>query len=167
VDAIQELYNAVKNCSKPVVAIANDNMHSAGYWGACSADYIYANTASSSFIGSIGVFITHRDQSEMDKMNGVAYTYITAKQSTHKVIGNMHAPLSEEDRVKLEAEATDICNDFIADVVAVRGKLPEECFTGESFSGKRALELGLIDAIGTREQAIQKAKNLAMRKRVV
>lgn len=167
VDGIQELYNVVKNCSKPIVAIANDNMHSAGYWASCGADYIYANTSSSSFIGSIGVFITHMDVSERDKINGVAYSYVTAEQSTLKVVGSMHAPLSEEDRAILEAEATEICADFIADVVAVRGNLPAECFTGQSFSGKRALELGLVDAIGTMEQAIQKAKNLAMmRKRV-
>jgi protease-4 len=166
VDAIQELYEAVKKCSKPVVAIANDNMHSAGYWASCAADYIYANTKSSSFIGSIGVFMTHVDMSERDKLNGVAYTYVTASQSTHKVVGNMHAPLSEEDRAILEAEATEICADFIADVQSVRKNLPAECFTGQSFSGKRALELGLVDAIGTMEQAKQKAKNLAMRKRV-
>lgn len=166
VDAIQELHNAVKNCSKPIVAIANDNMHSAGYWASCGADYLYANTEASSFIGSIGVYMVHTDYSKENEMLGLAYTYITAEQSTLKVVGNPDQPLSDEDKALLQAETTEICTAFIADVQSVRKNLPAECFTGQSFSGKRALELGLVDAIGTREQAIQKAKNLAMRKRV-
>jgi signal peptide peptidase SppA len=166
VDAIQELYNAVKNCSKPIVAIANDNMHSAGYWASCGADFIYANTEASSFIGSIGVYMVHTDYSKENEMLGLACTYITAEQSTLKVVGNPDSPLSNEDKALLQAETTEICTAFINDVKSVRKNLPAECFTGQSFSGKRALELGLVDSIGTREQAIQKAKNLAMRKRV-
>lgn len=166
VDAIQELYNAVKNCSKPIVGIANDNMHSAGYWACCGADFIYANTEASSFIGSIGVYMVHTDYSKENEMLGLAYTYITAEQSTLKVVGNPDAPLSDEDKALLQAETTEICTAFINDVQSVRKNLPAECFTGQSFSGKRALELGLVDSIGTREQAIQKAKNLAMLRKV-
>ncbi len=159
---IQELYNAIYNFEKPTVTIANNNMHSAAYHAFCASDYIYSNTESNSFVGSIGVYMLHCDWSKAEKEFGVKYTYIAGEKAIHKVVGNPHNPLSENDFKILQAQCTEIHEAFIQDVLDARGEeLSEDLFTGLSYSGIAAVENGLVDDIGTLETAVLKAKNLA------
>ena len=66
-------------------------------------------------------------------------------------------PLSDEERTKLQAVARDSYDSFVELVARERKKSVDDVralATGEFWSGKRALALGLVDALGDREQAL-------------
>lgn len=159
-DCIQSLHETVRDCPKPIVSFAYSNACSAAYWATCAANYFFAASKDTSSIGSIGVFMLWVGYYEMEKKMGLAYEYITADQSREKTLGNPHEPLTDEARKKLKAQATKVCTGFINDIKATRPNVSEEAFTGLSFTGEDALALGLIDAICTKEQAMQELINL-------
>lgn len=168
-EGIQELYNAVYDCKKLTVAIANNKMLSAAYYAFCGADRIYINTSESSFAGSIGVYSVHQDWSRYNQQVGITYTYITSEKSTEKIIGNPDEPLSQEDFAFIQQEANIIHEAFIRDVNRARARntgLDPSVFTGKSFFGFECVQNGLCDAIGTLDQAILYAQNTIMRRRL-
>ena len=159
-DGVQKLYQAIRDCPKPVVAYVNNNMCSGAYWLGCAADAIYVASMDTTSAGSIGAYALWTGTMGLDEQIGLTYEYITAKQSTQKILGNPHEPLSDEARKLFTAQLTDLCQAFINDIKAVRPDVDERAFTGASFSGRKCIELGLVDDVGTEEQALMKLSNL-------
>ena len=132
----------------PVFAFAEDVAASGGYWLACSADEIYADT--SSIIGSIGVIFTGFGFQEFIKRYGIERRVYTA--GDHK--GSLDPFLTEntDDIERLKKAQAGIHESFKELVRSRRfGKIDaseEKLFTGEFWTGAQALELGLIDGIG-------------------
>jgi signal peptide peptidase SppA len=132
----------------PVFAFAEDVAASGGYWLACSADEIYADT--SSIIGSIGVIFTGFGFQEFIKRYGIERRVYTA--GDHK--GSLDPFLDEnnDDIDRLKKAQSGIHESFKALVRSRRfGKIDaseEKLFSGEFWTGTQALELGLIDGIG-------------------
>lgn len=131
----------------PVIAFVEDVGASGGYMIACAADEIIADQ--SSIVGSIGVvggsfgFV-----GLMDKLGVERRLYTSGK---NKAMLDPFLPVKQEDVDRLKEIQRDIHEDFIALVKQSRGdKLSREkdLFTGEYWAGQRALDLGLIDAIG-------------------
>ncbi|MDX9860167.1 MAG: S49 family peptidase [Rhodospirillales bacterium] len=132
----------------PVVAFVEDIAASGGYWLACAADEIYADAAS--VIGSIGVISAGFGFQDMIRRVG-----IERRVHASGARKGMLDPFSRErpeDVEHLEALQHSVHQDFIEMVRARRGdrlRAPEdEMFSGAFWSGRAALEMGLIDGIG-------------------
>lgn len=165
VDGTEEMANVIKEASKKkaIVAYADGLMASAAYWIGSQCDSIICSTAKTSWVGSIGTLVRHIDQSKYLEMIGIDINYITATKSKDKVVAPESEPLSEEDRQIIVKELDEINEVFISAVKKGRkGKLKDNSmFSGKLFNGADALELGLIDSIGTLKDAITKARLLS------
>ena len=133
----------------PVLAFCEDVAASGGYWLACAADEIYAHATS--MVGSIGVVSAGFGFTGLLERFGVQRRVHTA--GTHKVRLDPFSPESDEDVAWLRGLHTELHEQFI-DLVKDRrkGKLTgadDVLFTGEVWTGRRALELGLIDGLGS------------------
>lgn len=145
---------------KPVVVYTDNMMASAAYWFAAGATVIYASPTA--VVGSIGVLSVHTERSAQLKADGVAVTVVRAGK--YKALANSVEPLTEEALAMVQGQVNDIYDIFLSHVAASRGVTTTVADTqmgqGREFLGKRALEAGLVDKIGTYEQAIQAAKKL-------
>jgi signal peptide peptidase SppA len=139
----------------PVFAFAEDVAASGGYWLACAADEIYAD--SSSIIGSIGVISAGFGFQDAIKKLGVERRVYAAGKMKSTLDPFLHEKSEDVNRLKELQE--DVHNTFIEMVRERRkGKLavPEkELFTGAFWTGRRALELGLIDGLGEITEVMQ------------
>lgn len=133
--------------SVPVIAYVEDVAASGGYWLACAADEIYADEAS--IVGSIGVVAAGFGfVKALDKI-GVERRVYTAGKS--KVILDPFQPEKPEDVARLLELQAGIHEVFKAHVRERRGARltggDEELFTGAFWTGRKAMELGLVDGI--------------------
>ncbi len=131
----------------PVYAFCEDVAASGGYWLACAADEIYVDE--SSIIGSIGVVSSSFGFVEAIRKLGVERRVFTAGKN--KVSMDAFLPLKEENVNRLKSLQLEIHESFISMVLKRRGEkvadAPEDLFTGEFWTGKRSVELGLVDGI--------------------
>jgi signal peptide peptidase SppA len=132
----------------PVFAFAEDVAASGGYWLALAADEIYAEETS--LVGSIGVVSAGFGFAQVLARFGVERRLYTAGES--KSMLDPFLPEKSGDVERLGALQRDVHESFKALVHARRGaKLKggdDALLSGEVFTGRRALELGLIDGIG-------------------
>jgi protease-4 len=159
----QELHRAVqrvREAGKPVVASLGSVAASGGYYVAVAADTIYANPGT--LTGSIGVIMQMANLENLMKKVGVDYVVIKAGQ--FKDVGNISRPMTPEERRVLQALLDDTHRQFI-DAVAEGRKLDRARVVsfadGRVFSGAQAKALGMIDEIGTFEDAVNRAAKLA------
>jgi serine protease SohB len=119
---------------------------SGGYLMACVADRIVA--APFAIVGSIGVLAQIPNFSRLLDERGVKVEQV--KAGRYKRTVSMFGEVTDEDREKLREELEDIHELFQAMVRKYRPSLDmERVATGEYWYGTRALELGLVDQIGT------------------
>ena len=151
----------------PVVAFAEDVAASGGYWLACAADEIYADA--SSIIGSIGVIAATFGFAELIEKVGVQRRIYTAGE--HKSMLDPFRPENPADVERLKTIQADIHAGFQAWVRERRGDrlrgTPEELFSGEFWTGRRALEFGLIDGIDDLRSAMRRRFGDDVRLRLV
>jgi protease-4 len=161
VDGTQQLADKIKNSKKPVVAFVNGMMASAAMWFGSSASYRIASS-NTDFIGSIGTLCTWDDFSEQDALNGIKVHEVYATASTEKNLEFREASGAEPNYQPLIENILDpINNEFISTLKSNMPKVNEAVFTGKIYIAKTALEMGLIDKIGTLQDAINHALSLA------
>jgi serine protease SohB len=133
---------------RPVIAFVEDVGASGGYMVACAADEIICDD--SSILGSIGVVGGSFGFPKLMERLGVERRLYTAGE--HKAMLDPFLPENPEDVERLKALQAEIHQSFIALVKVSRGerlKGPENAlFSGEYWTGKKAIELGLADRIG-------------------
>jgi serine protease SohB len=131
-----------------VIGFVEDAGASGGYMIACAADEIVADA--NSIVGSIGVVGGSFGFDKLMERFGIERRLYTAGE--HKAMLDPFLPENPEDVDRLKGLQREIHDAFIALVKSRRdGKLtgPEdELFSGAYWTGRRALELGLVDAIG-------------------
>ncbi len=131
-----------------VLAFVEDAAASGGYMLACAADEIIVDPHS--IVGSIGVVGGSFGFDKLLAKVGVERRLYTAGE--HKAMLDPFLPEDPADVERLKKLQREIHDDFIALVKSRRGdKLrgPEgDLFSGEYWTGKRALDLGLVDAVG-------------------
>jgi signal peptide peptidase SppA len=132
----------------PVIAFAEDVAASGGYWLALAADEIYAEETS--LMGSIGVVTAGFGFTEVLARLGIERRLHTAGEN--KSLLDPFLPEDQRGIERLTALQSDLHDSFKELVRQRRGaKLKGEesmLFSGEVFTGRRALGLGLIDGIG-------------------
>lgn len=133
---------------KPLVVVAEDMVGSGSYLVASGADKIYVQP--STIVGSIGVIMQSWSAAEALKKIGLKRITITAGQ--HKDRLNMFEPTRIDDMAKAMQLTRQIHANFIDAVVAGRGdrlsSLDGDLFTGDIWTGREAIALGLADEIG-------------------
>lgn len=156
----EEMAEYLSAFSKPVVVSSASTNASAAYEISSQADYIF--TAKSTSIGAIGTAIQITDTSELMDMLGINIQDITSAGSKDSTYGTR--PLTDEERAYYQDMVDQINEVFIQNVAEGRGMDVEEVralATGLTFTGMDAVENGLADEIGTKEDAIEKAADLA------
>lgn len=133
---------------RPVVAFVEDVAASGGYWLATAADEIFADT--SSIIGSIGVVTATFGFPEVMRRIGIERrVYAT---SDHKAALDPFQRARPDDVSHLRGIQDEILEAFRTQVTERRGDRlkadTETLFSGRFWSGKRAVELGLVDGLG-------------------
>jgi signal peptide peptidase SppA len=132
----------------PVIAFAEDVAASGGYMLACAADEIICDP--SSIVGSIGVLGgTFGFPKLMEKLGIERRIYTSGER---KATLDPFLPERPDEVERLKLIQREIHDDFIALVKERRGAHlagPEtDLFSGEYWTGRTAVELGLVDAIG-------------------
>jgi protease-4 len=152
----EALYQSLRKVEarKPVVVLIGEVGASAAYIAALAGDVIYAR--GNSLVGSIGVIVQYPDLSQLAKNLGISLTVI--KSSEAKGGANFLKPM---DKKLLQNQELLVRDSFIwfkqlvSDRRALVGKDLENVSQGELFTGRMALELNLIDSIGSLDQAIE------------
>ncbi|MCP3127179.1 signal peptide peptidase SppA [Shewanella sp. KJ2020] len=154
----QELL-ALKAAGKPVVVSMGSLAASGGYWISASADYIFATPTT--LTGSIGIFGMITTFEDSLASLGVH----TDGVSTSEWAGlSITRTLSPQIEAVIQRHIERGYLDFISLVAKERKMTLEQVDTiaqGRVWSGKKALELGLVDELGDIDQAIAKAAKLA------
>lgn len=135
--------------SLPVIALGSDTMASGAYYIASAADQIYADPTS--IVGSVGVIMSGFGFTEVMGKLGVERRVHTAGES--KAFMDPFTEETPESLVHIDQMLSDIHQVFIADVKRVRGDrikmVDSEVFNGLVWTGVKALDIGLIDGLGS------------------
>ncbi|MBN2012190.1 signal peptide peptidase SppA [candidate division KSB1 bacterium] len=158
----QEMYEKVKevrDSGKPVVASMGSVAASGGYYVSCGADTIMANPGTTT--GSIGVIAEIPNTQKLMDLIGIKYEVI--KSGKYKDTGSPHREMTPDERAYLQGWINDAYEQFV-DVVANERKLDRQTVKkyadGRVYTGKQALKIGLIDTLGTYEDAIHLAAKI-------
>ena len=155
-----EIYQVLRDeIEKPVVVSMGELAASGGYYIAAGADRIVANPAT--FTGSIGVILAVTNvEGLLDKV-GVEVTII--KRGELKDELSPFREMTPEERAWWQGIIDQAYDQFVDVVVEGRG-LPREkvleLADGRVYTGRQALELGLVDALGNLPDAIELAADL-------
>ena len=163
VSASQEIYEEVKktrDSGKPVVVSMGSVAASGGYYVSCGATKIVANPGT--VTGSIGVISQFMNFNQLMGKVGVGTT--TVKSGKFKDTGNPYREMTEEEKKYFQETIDDVYQQFL-NVVETERKIPHDdakkLADGRIFTGKKAYEVGLVDTLGTYEDAIALAAHLA------
>jgi len=163
VAASQEIYDAVRRVrdeGKPVVASMAGVAASGAYYVACAADSIVANPGT--LTGSIGVIMSFPNTEELFRKVGVKFE--TIKTGKFKDVGSMWRPMTDDERTLLQEVLGNVYDQFIEAIVEGRGMAKEDILPyadGRIFSGDQAMEYGFVDRLGSLEDAIEMASDMA------
>jgi len=157
-----ELSMAVKRLAekKPVVAYAAGSMTSGSYYASIWANHIIANPGA--FVGSIGVLFQAPNVAELAKKLGISEQIITAGE--YKQMGTFTREWTPKERGALKELIDDAYTLFITDVATARGlnlAKPNEFANAQVFIASKALNVHLIDEIGSINDAKTKVEELA------
>ena len=156
----EEMAEYLRQFTKPVVVSSASINASAAYEISSQADYIYV--AKSTEIGSIGTAMELTDLSGLLDKLGIKMETITSADSKDSSYG--YRGLSDDEREYYQNMINQINEMFIENVAEGRHMDIEDVrklATGLVFTGVDATKNGLADAIGTREDAVKKAAELA------
>ncbi|MBR6068658.1 MAG: signal peptide peptidase SppA [Bacteroidales bacterium] len=160
----------VKQAGKPVVVSMGNLAASGGYYISCSADYIYAQPTT--LTGSIGVFGMFPNLQGLvtDK---IGLTIDTVCTNAHADFGSTMRPVTEMEYNYVQQSIEDFYDTFLTRVFDGRkGKgaeghvlsekaLVDSIGQGRVWAGADAIEIGLVDELGSLNDAVKKAVELA------
>jgi signal peptide peptidase SppA len=147
--------------TKPIVAVADTCIASAGYYLCCAADEIVCMPSGQ--VGSLGVVGVHDDYSKQNEMLGYTPTYIFF--GAYKVEMNSDSPLDPDALAYQQGQIDAIGNDFLRFVAKARN-LPVDTIRsgfgqGRMMLAKDALAAKMIDRIDTLDATIQRVGRMA------
>ncbi|MBK7407846.1 MAG: signal peptide peptidase SppA [Saprospirales bacterium] len=151
----------LKEGGKPVVVSMGDYAASGGYYISCLADSIYAE--SNTLTGSIGVFSMMPNVETLfeDKLG---ITFDTVKTGDYATSLTPFYSWTDSERKIMQEDVNEIYEVFLKRVADGRKMTRDqvhEVAQGRVWTGERAVELGLVDALGGMDEALATAANLA------
>jgi len=160
VDGTAELAESIYRARgrKPIIALADGLLASAGVWIASAADAIYLASPTTQ-VGSIGVVTRHVDYSGRDKRAGINVTEIYAGK--YKRIASEHRPLSGDGRSYLQGQVDYLYSIFVNAVAQHFGISSDSVLSdmadGRIFVGQQAIEAGLARGFMTLREIVDHA----------
>lgn len=145
---------------KVVVASLGALAASGGYYIACASEKIYANPGT--ITGSIGVIMNFVNVKDLVEKIGIRGMVV--KSGEYKDIGSPVREMKPGERRLLQGVIDNVHSQFVNAVAEGRGLERKEVLAiadGRIFSGEQALELGLIDALGNQQDAVEEAGRMA------
>jgi protease-4 len=160
--AAKQITQAIQNCDKPTIAYISEVGASAAYYIAASTDEIMADE--DSITGSLGVIAVFPNIKGLMEKLGIEV--VMMHEGEFKTMGNMFEDFNGEAKEIMQSILVDTYQRFKNDIREFRGeKLNpvrfEEIADGRILSGHQALQYGLVDSLGTKEDALDKAAELA------
>jgi len=159
----QEMYAQVLKAreeGKIVVASFRSVAASGGYYVGCGADRIVSNPGT--LTGSIGVILSFPTAQKL--LDKIGLQWETIKSGELKDVGSFSRPMTPEEERMLKAVIDDTYEQFVEAVSEGRDRPKEEIYPlsdGSIFTGRQAYNLGLVDTLGTFEEAISIAGEMA------
>ncbi len=152
--ASKDITRAIEDLEGPTACLMKDTAASGAYWAATACDEIVADSLT--VTGSIGVTSTYMEFSGLLDKLGIEYVNVTAGEL--KDIGSPLKNMTEEERELLQDQLDTIHTGFIEQIAEGRNMSREEVepyATGEPILGTDAHDAGLVDTLGSREEAIE------------
>jgi protease-4 len=158
----QEIFEEIRKLKgqKPVIASMGSTAASGGYYIASACDKIVANPGT--LTGSIGVIMQLANVEELMRKIGVKGYNV--KSGPNKDIGSPFHELSAEGRAILQGLVENVHGQFVSAVARARDMdeaVVRKLSDGRIYSGAQAKALGLVDTLGTLEDAIDLAAKQA------
>lgn len=157
---VGEELKKLRATGKPTVASMGDIAASGGYWIAALCDKIYANPGT--ITGSIGIYIPYANWEELFNKIGVHGEKI--KSGPHKDMLSPERPMTAAERAILQEMVDDLYEQFV-DVVSDGRKMDpakvRQLADGRIYTGRQARALGLVDEMGSLEEAVNAAAKMA------
>ena len=158
----QEIYSEIEKLKieMPVVASMGSVAASGGYYIACAAEKIYANPGT--ITGSIGViaqFVSYKDLLKWAKLD-----VEVIKSGKFKDIGSPLRTMSPEEKSYIQRLIDNVHSQFKNTVSETRGISSKDIniiADGRIFSGEQAMKFKLVDELGTINDAIISASEIA------
>ena len=150
----EEIAEYIKGIKIPTVALIRDVGASGAYWIASACHIIVANKYSR--IGSIGVILPHVEISRLADKYGISYDGI--QSGKYKDMGSMFRPFTDEERKILQDELDEAHEGFIQAIAENRELDTQKVrllANGLTYHGSKAIRLGLIDAMGGIDKAVE------------
>jgi protease-4 len=146
--------------AKPLVVSMGTVAGSGGYYLSCPGRRIFAlPTTITGSIGVLGVF-----ESSWSALNRMDYEMFEMARGARSLLGSGHRTLTKEDIAFIQKWMDDFYGVFI-DRVATTRRIPaekvREIAEGRIWSGRQAVEIGLVDELGGLHEAIQAARTMA------
>jgi protease-4 len=164
VAASQEIYEAIKKfraeTKKKVVISMGSVAASGGYYVACGADKIFANPGT--VTGSIGVIAEWYNYGDL--LRWAKMESIVIKSGTFKDAGSGTRPLTAEEKVYFQSLINNMYTQFVSTVASSRKMKDEEVrklADGRVYTGQEAKADGLVDELGTYQDAIDYAAKIS------
>ena len=151
----EKLYEFFRKLSKkkPIVSVINGVGTSGAYMIAMASDYIVSYNTSS--VGSIGVVVQTYEVTDLAKKVGISLT--NYKSSPLKAAPNPLEKLNPDVDMIISQQINDIY-DYFLNIFVERRKIKiteaQEIANGQVYTGRQALEYGLVDKIGTEDDAL-------------
>ena len=171
----EQIWHAVNELKavKPIVVSMGRYAASGGYYISCDANQIVAEPTT--LTGSIGIFGLIPNGAQLAKKMGATYDGVSTNKFSDFTSGVLSIPflgigllpsrpLNNEEGAKVQAFIEKGYDTFISRCADGRGKTKEQIDSigqGRVWTGNQALKLGLVDALGGIDVAIQKAADLA------
>ncbi|BDU60667.1 cytidylate kinase [Candidatus Rickettsia kotlanii] len=152
----EKIYNILRKISakKPVVIVMGTVATSGGYLISLGGDYIISHNGT--ITGSIGVILQTAEVTELAQKLGIKFNNF--KSGELKAVPNPTEKLTEAVRVAIMENIEDTYN-FFLELVSERRNLPiaevKKLADGRVYSGRQALKLKLVDAIGSEDTALK------------
>ena len=160
----QEIFHKVNNIKsskvKPIITSVGNVAASGGYYIAIGSDVIVAN--SGSIVGSIGVIMSYPIAEKF--LDNIGINFNTYKSGEFKDSGSPYRQNTESDDEYFNEVVSDLHAQFTKEVSVHRNidlKYLNNYSKGQIFTGNKAYSIGLIDTVGTFEDALNISKNLA------
>lgn len=157
----QEIYQAITRLAqtKPVVASMSSVAASGGYYVCLGADQIIANPGT--LTGSIGVKLSLTNMHKLIQKLGIEDDTIVSGK--YKDAGSPFKSLSSSEKEYFQSLIQDMHAQFVEHVAAGRNMTVEnvqQVADGRAFTGRQAMDLGLVDHLGGMHKALNTLKQL-------
>ena len=156
----ERLYSFFRNLAKkkPVVSVIKGLGTSGAYMVAMASDYIVSRNTST--VGSIGVVLETEEITELADKIGIKFTNF--KSSPLKASPNMFEKITPDVEMVTNQLIDDIYDYFLSIFIErrnIKAIEAQEIANGQVYTGRQALEFGLVDKIGGEEEAIEYLKD--------